>query len=155
MDATFWATVALFIFLGVCWYFGVFGTIGRALDAKGDEVRNELAEARRLREEAQSLRDDYQRRREEAEVEAREMVEAARREAQAIREEAEKKTADDVTRRTAMAESRIARAEADAVREVKSRAVDLAMAATSRLVAEKGAGDDFDATLEQVRGRLN
>ena len=155
MDATFWATIALFILLGGAWYLGIFGTIGRALDARGQAVRDELAEARRLREEARSLRDDYQRRREEAEIEAREMVEAARREAQAIREEAERKTADDVTRRTAMAEARIARAESEAVREVKARAVDLAMAATSRLVAERGAGDDFDGTLEQVRGRLN
>lgn len=155
MDATFWATVGLFIFLGGAWYLGIFGKIGEALDAKGQSVRDELAEARRLREEARELRDDYARRREEAEIEAREMVEAARREAQAIREEAERKTADDVTRRTAMAESRIARAEADAVREVKARAVDLALAATTSIVRDKGAGDDFDATLDQVRGRLN
>lgn len=155
MDATFWATVGLLIFLGGVWYLGIFGKIGEALDAKGQSVRDELAEARRLREEARSLRDDYARRREEAEVEAREMVEAARREAEAIREEAERKTADDVTRRTAMAEARIARAEADAVREVKARAVDLALAATTSIVRDKGAGDDFDATLDQVRGRLN
>lgn len=155
MDATFWATIALLILLGGVYYLGIFGRIGEALDAKGQSVRDELAEARRLREEARELRDDYARRREEAEIEAREMVEAARREAQAIREEAERKTADDVTRRTAMAESRIARAEADAVREVKARAVDLALAATTSIVRDKGAGDDFDATLDQVRTRLN
>ena len=155
MDATAWATIALFIFLGVCYYYGVHTMIAKALDARGEQVRGELAEARRLREEAQSLRDDYARRREEAEVEAREMVEAARREAEAIRDEATRKTAEDVERRTAMAEQRIQRAESEAVREVKARAVDLALAATAQLVRDKGTGNDFDATLDQVRSRLN
>ena len=155
MDATAWATIALLIFLGVCYYFGVHTMIANALDARGNQVRDELAEARRLREEAKSLRDDYARRREEAEVEAREMVEAARREADAIRDEATRKTAEDVERRTAMAEQRIQRAESEAVREVKSRAVDIALAATASLVRDKGADTDFDATLDQVRSRLN
>ena len=155
MDATAWATIALIIFLGVCYYFGVHTMIAKALDARGDAVRDELAEARRLRQEAQDLRDDYARRRAEAEVEARDMVEAARREAEAIRDEASRKTAEDVERRTAMAEQRIARAESEAVREVKARAVDIALAATASLARDKGTGNDFDATLDQVRSRLN
>ena len=155
MDSTFWALIGLILFLGVCWYFGVHTMIANALDARGQAVRDELAEARRLRKEAQSLRDDYARRREEAEVEARDMVDAARREAEAIRDEASQKTAEDVERRTALAEQRIQRAESEAVREVKARAVDLALAATASLVREKGTGNDFDATLDQVRSRLN
>ena len=46
MDATslaaVWATVALFIFLGIAAYLKVPGTIGKALDARADRIRNEL-----------------------------------------------------------------------------------------------------------------
>ena len=59
MDATFWATVALVIFLGVIVYFKVPGVIGKSLDARADKIRAELEEARRLREEAQQLLAEY------------------------------------------------------------------------------------------------
>ena len=156
MDATFWATVALVIFLGVALYFGVPGMISRSLDARADTIRNDLDEARRLREEAQTLLADYQKRREEAEVEAREIVEAARREADALALDAERKTNEDVARRTALAEQRIARAESEAIREVKSTAATIAVTAAGRILAEEGpAGDEFEASLDQVRSRLN
>ena len=81
---------------------------------------------------------------------------AARREAASLAAEAERKTADDVARRTALAEQRIARAEGEAVREVKAAAAEIAVAAASRLIREDGReGDDFDASLETVRTRLN
>ena len=74
MDATslaaVWATVALFIFLGIAAYLKVPGTIGKALDARADRIRNELEEARKLREEAQQVLAEYQRKRKEAEAEA-------------------------------------------------------------------------------------
>ena len=156
MDATFWATVALVLFLGVAFYFGVPGMIAKALDGRADKIRTDLDEARRLREEAQGLLADYQRRREEAETEAREIVEAARREASALAKDAERKTAEDVARRTSLAEARIARAETEAIQEVKSAAAEIAVAAATRLIGSEGTRpDEFDASLDQVRRRLN
>ena len=156
MDATFWATVALVIFLGVVIYFGVPGMIARSLDERGAKIRADLDEARKLKEEALALKADYERRRSEAEDEAKQIVEAARREAADLAKEAEKKTADDVARRTALAEARISRAEGEAVREVKAAATDIAVAAAARLIRKDGdAGDPFEASLEQVKARLN
>ena len=156
MDATFWATVALVIFLGLVIYLGVPGMIGKALDERATKIRTELDEARKLKEEALALKADYERRRTEAEDEAKQIVEAARREAADLAKEAEQKTADDVARRTALAEARIARAEGEAVREVKAAATDIAVAAAARLIRKDGdAGDPFEASLEQVKTRLN
>ena len=42
MDATFWAFVALIIFLGVLAYFKVPGMINGALDGRAERIRNEL-----------------------------------------------------------------------------------------------------------------
>ena len=92
MDATFWALIALFIFLGVVVYLKVPGMIAKALDERAAKIRDELDEARRLREEAQQLLAEFQKKRKEAEKEAADIVAAAKREADALLEEAHKKT---------------------------------------------------------------
>ncbi|TKT81099.1 F0F1 ATP synthase subunit B [Aquamicrobium sp. LC103] len=159
MDATFWATVGLVIFLALLVYLKVPGMVGRSLDARAERIRNELDEARRLREEAQQLLAEYQRRRKEAEQEAGDIVAAAKREADQLVEEAKQRTEDYVARRTQLAEQKIAQAERDAVNEVRASAVDIAVAAAGRLLADKvDAKADavlFKAALDDVKTRLN
>lgn len=158
-DATFWALVALIIFLAIVAYMKVPGTIAKALDARAEKIRNELEEARKLREEAQSLLAEYQRKRKEAEKEAAEIVDAAKREAEMISAEARQKTEDYVTRRTALAEQKIAQAESDALKEVRGSAVDLALAAAARILGDKVQGDTaselFNKSLSEVKARVN
>lgn len=61
MDATFWAFAGLLIFLALMVYIKVPGMITKALDGRAEKVRNELEEARRLREEAQAVLADFRR----------------------------------------------------------------------------------------------
>lgn len=159
MDATFWATIALVIFLGILFYMKVPGMITRSLDDRSDRIRSDLEEARRLREEAQELLAVYQRKRREAEEEAAGIVEQARREAELIASEAEQKTADIVARRTALAEQKIAQAEADAMAEVRASAVELAVAAAEKIIGGKVTGATADKlvrdSIAEVKARLN
>ena len=163
MDATslasVWATVALFIFIGLVVYLKVPGTIAKALAARADKIRNELEEARKLRDEAQQLLAEYQRKRKEAEAEASEIVASAKREADHLKAEAKQKAEDYVTRRTAMAEQKIAQAERDAVNEVRSTAVEIAVEAARSVLAgkvdAKTAGDLFKSSLGEVKARMN
>ena len=112
MDNTFWATVALIIFIGVVLYLKVPAMIGKALDERANSIRGELDEARRLREEAQQLLAEYQRKRKEAEKDAADIVAAAKREADMLLDEAHKKTEDyvDAPHRACRAEDRPGRA---------------------------------------------
>lgn len=159
MDATFWALVALIIFLAILAYLKVPAMVNEALDKRAERIKNELDEARRLREEAQQVLAEYQRKRKEAEQEAKELVAAAKREAKIIVSEAKAKTEDYVTRRTALAEQKIAQAEQDAVNEVRARAVDVAVAAAGEILASKVDGQVskalFDDSLKAVKAKLN
>ncbi|MBO6725943.1 MAG: F0F1 ATP synthase subunit B [Rhizobiaceae bacterium] len=159
MDASFWALVGLVLFLAIVFYAGAPAMIGKSLDGRAERISNELDEARRLRDEAQQLLAEYQRKRKEAEQEASDIVAAAKREAGLLLEEAQEKTQEYVTRRTAMAEQKIAQAERDAVNEVRSRAVDIAVAAAGDLLASKvdakARGELFKSALKDVRSRLN
>lgn len=158
-DATIWAIVALFIFFGILVYFKVPAFINKALDDRADRIANQLEEARRLREEAQEVLAEYTRKRAEAEKEAAEIVEAAKREAAQYAAEAKQKTDDYVARRTALAEQKIAQAETDAVNQVRSTAVDVAVSAAEQLLETKvtatKAGDLFKSSLSEIKSRMN
>jgi F-type H+-transporting ATPase subunit b len=159
MDATFWAFVALIIFLGIVFYMKVPGMISKSLDQRAEKIRGELDEARRLREEAQQLLSEYQRKRKEAEQEAGAIVAAAKREADQLVVEAQKKTEEYVARRTALAEQKIGQAERDAVNEVRAKAVDIAVEAARKLLGDtvdaKAGADLFKTSLQQVKAKLN
>ncbi|MBD0416076.1 F0F1 ATP synthase subunit B [Oryzicola mucosus] len=159
MDATFWATVALFLFLGIIFYLKVPGMISKALDERAAKISNELEEARRLREESQQLLAEFQRKRKEAEKEASEIVEAAKREAAMLAEDAHKKTEEYVARRAALAEQKIGQAERDAINEVRASAVDLGVEAARRILAARvdarADADMFQASVSEVKSKLN
>lgn len=159
LDATFYAFVGLILFFIVVAYFKVPGMLLRSLDSRADEIRGELAEAKRLREEAQHVLADYQRKRREAEEEAKGIVAAAEREAQSIKEEARRKTEEYVERRTAFSEQKIRQAEQEAVAAVRGAAVDVAIDA-ARIVLEKKATPTvqsklFSQSVDAVKSRLN
>jgi F-type H+-transporting ATPase subunit b len=159
MDNTFWATVALVIFIGVVFYFKVPGMISKALDERANRIRNELEEARRLREEAQQLLAEFQQKRKEAEKDAADIVASAKREADMLLEDAHRKTEEYVVRRTAIAEQKIAQAEQEAVNEVRASAVDIAVEAARKLLAEKvdakTGAELFKSSLQEVKSKLN
>ncbi|THV16618.1 F0F1 ATP synthase subunit B [Rhizobium rhizophilum] len=159
MDASFFALVALVLFFVLLAYLKVPGMMAKALDERADKIRDELAEAKRLREEAQHLLAEYQRKRKEAEAEAAAIVAAAEREAAALTAEAKQKTEEFVARRNALSEQKIKQAETEAVNAVRAAAVDLAIAAAEKVLAKKT--DDtvqqalFRASVGEVKSRLN
>ena len=155
----YWVLVAFLIFMAMLWRAGVPGMIGKALDGRSDSIRTELDEARRLREEAQTLLADYQRKQREAESEAKAIIDTAKREAEAMAADSRKQLAEQLERRTRMAEEKIARAEAQAISEVRATAVDSALAAAQRILAGKTGGaagaNLIDESIRDLKGRLN
>src|SRR5690348_5508322 len=111
-EPEFWVAVAFVLFIGVLVKAGAPRVIIGALDDRRGRIKAELDEARRVREEAQALLAEYQRKRQEADREADSIIEAARAEAERAAADAKTKAEEFVTRRTKMAETKIAQAEA-------------------------------------------
>jgi F-type H+-transporting ATPase subunit b len=138
--ATFYAFVALVIFLGVIVYLGVHKQIFAAIDKRGEKIAAELAEAVRIREEAQALLADYARKSQEAEAEAQAIIASAKAEALHLTEETSKSLQELISRRTKTAEAKIAQAESQAIAAVRSRAADVAIAAATTILKSKTTG---------------
>jgi F-type H+-transporting ATPase subunit b len=149
MDTTFWVAVAFLLFIALLVYFAVPRKIISALDKRAEGIQQELAEARRLREEAQSILADYQRKQRDAEQEANDIIAQAEREAQAYAQETRQQFEDMLSRRVQMADEKIARAESQAVSEVRSRAVDASVEAAEQIIADKLDEDKARALVEQ------
>ncbi|WP_371348686.1 ATP F0F1 synthase subunit B [Ancylobacter sp. IITR112] len=156
---TFWVAVAFVIFFILVARAGAFSGMAAKLDARGARIRNELEEARRLKEEAQKLVAEYRRRQREAEEEAEAIITTAKAEAERLAAEAKQKLEDLIQRRTQMAEQKIAQAEAQAMADVKAAAADAAVKASEFLLAAQLTGNTadrvLDAAVAEVKSKLN
>ena len=159
MEAEDWVAVAFVIMLAVFAYFGIHRTVLRALDHRRDRIKDELDDARKLKDEAAKLLADYRSRRDSAVREAEEIVASAKVEAERIAAEAKARMEEFVARRTKMAETKIAQAEAQALADVRSAAADAAVAAASKILGDTVKGTAADTLINQgineVRQKLN
>ena len=149
MDAEFIVALGFVIFVLVLGYFGVHTKLGSALDGRIDKIKNELAEASRLRAEAQALMQSFAAKTAEAEAQAASIVAQAKAEAEAMSKEAQTRIEEYVARRTKQAEEKIAMAEAQAAADVRAAAVDAAIKASEHVLKGSAAGPDGAAFVDQ------
>ena len=154
MDAEFWVAVAFVMFIGGAIYFGVHSKLGAALDDRGTRIREELAEAERLRKEAEAVLASFESKRVEAEKEAAEIVDQARLEAEQMAKEAEERMADFVRRRSAQAEAKIATAELQAMAHVRAAAADAATAAAEIVLKDQAHAGLADRLIQASIGDI-
>jgi F-type H+-transporting ATPase subunit b len=158
-DAEFWVAVAFVLFVAGMGYLGVHKMVAKSLDERADRIKAELDEARKLKEDAAQLLAEYQRKRQEAEAEAQGIIAGAKAEAERVAIEAKAKIEEFIARRTKMAETKIAQAEAQATADVRAAAADAAVAAAEKILTQetKGqlAGDLIAKGIEDVRKKLN
>jgi len=157
--AEFWVAVSFVVFLAILFYYKVPKLVAKALDDRAEAIRGELDEARRLRVDAQNLLADYQQKHRNVAGETDAIVEQARREAEAFAHETRAAFNGLLERRSKAAEEKISRAQAQALDEVRAKAVDVALAAAEKILRERVAGADGAALLEQsirdLKARLN
>ena len=140
-EAEFWVAIGFVVFLGLLGWVGVHRTIGKSLDDRAARIKAELDEARRLRNEAAALLAEYQRKRQDAEGEAQEIVSGAKAEAERLAVEAKARIEEFVARRTKMAETKIAQAEAQAAADVRAAAAEAAVAAAEKILRQETKGE--------------
>ena len=157
-DPTFWVLVSFVIFVALVWKPGS-KAVAQMLDDRAEKIRSDLEKAAKLREEAQALFAEYQKKQRDALKDAEAIVAAAKAEAEALSKQAAADLETSLKRREQLALQRIAQAEAQATADVRAAAVDLAMAATRKILTDKldaGRQDALvDAAIKELPGKLN
>lgn len=158
-NSNFVVLIAFILFIGVLIYFNVPTLVGGMLDKRAEGIKSELDEARALREEAQTLLASYERKHKEVQEQADRIVALAKSEAASAAEQAKKDLEVSIQRRLQAAEDQIASAEASAVRDVRNKAITVAIAAAKDVVAKSMSAADNTALIEdsirQVDAKLH
>lgn len=151
--------ISFVLFFAILWRYNVHAFLIKALDARAERIRAELDDAKRLREEAQTLLAGFERRQKEVEGLAAEIVTRAKQDSVLAAEEAKKELARSIDRRMRAANDQIAAAETAAMRDVKDRAVAVAVAAATDVIkaslTQDAANARIDAAISEVGARLN
>ena len=157
-EAETWVAVGFVLFIALLLYLGAPGMIARFLDERAVRIARELNEAKKLREEAQELLAQAKIKGAEAGAEAEAIVRQAQMDAEAFAAEARRRFAETVARRIAGAEQKIAQAEAQAVKDVRMAAAELAIGAATRILKEELKGPKGAQLIEQniteIKSRL-
>ena len=99
------------------------------------KLQNSLNEAANLREEAQQLLAEYQRKQRDAVKETEDLLQNAKSEVDRITDDAYQKLNASLKRREELAIEKITQMEAEAIRSVRVRSVEISIAATRKLIA--------------------
>ncbi|HSB60060.1 MAG TPA: ATP F0F1 synthase subunit B [Methyloceanibacter sp.] len=148
-EPEFWVAISFFIFLGGLIYLGVHKKLAAVLDARAAAIAKEIEEARHLREEAAKVLADYKRKQGDAVKETEAIISLAKKEAEELAAETRASMTEHFERRMKLAEDKIARAEAEALREVRVAAADAAVAAAQAVIAAKLTPETADKLVTQ------
>jgi F-type H+-transporting ATPase subunit b len=132
----FWSATALLVLLVIVYRYGRMPILGW-LDGEIAKIRTELDQAQKLRAEAANTLAEYQKKQVAAEAEATAILAQAKRDAEQLKLNAEAELKASLARREQQAIDRIAQAEAEALRDVRHAAIDLAMQAAEQVLRQK------------------
>ena len=154
----FWITLAILTVFYIAWGPAKAAVLG-GLDARALRIAKDLDEAAALRAQAEKLLAEYQAKHREAMAQADSIVASAKEDAARLAAKAASDLAASLKRREEMALQRIAQAEAQATADVRTAAVDLAIAATAKLLEnhlDAGRQDALaDKAIQALPARLN
>jgi F-type H+-transporting ATPase subunit b len=155
----FFVLLGFIVFIGILIYVGAHRTLLKALDARGEAIQAELAEAAKLRDEATALLASFEKKSAEAEANAAAIIAEARAQAEQLAEDAAERMNEFIARRTKQAEAKIAFAEAQAAADVRAAAADRAAKAAETVLRDQmqaGGGADLVAReIADLKSRLN
>ncbi len=153
-DPETWIALSFVVFIGAAGR-PIVKAMNKGLDDRGQRIKANLDEARRLREEAESLLADYQSKQKAAVGEAAQILAHAREEAETLKKEAAANLEGVLKRRERMALEKIAQAEAAALAEVRGRTVDLAIAAATHILRKQMASPEAGRLVDQAIAELD
>lgn len=157
-DPGIWLLASFVIFVGLIVKFGKAALLGM-LDARINAIREEIKTAENLRIEAQEMLAQYQRKHKDSMKDAEQILETAKEQASEIKKQADVELKETIKRREKQLTERLDRMKQTAKDEIREYAANLAIEATSEIIADKldkKANDKLvDAAIKNVGANIH
>ena len=154
-NTNFVVLIAFILFIGILIYAGVPKKITGMLDARAAQIKSDLDEARALREEAKTILASYERKQKEVAEQTVRIISTAKEEAMLAAERAKADLKLAIARRLAGAEEQIASAEAAAVKQVRERAIAVAIGAAGEVLAKQATAASAKASIDDAIAQVD
>jgi len=152
-DPAFWVAVAFLLFFALAGKV-LWKKIVEILDKRAAAIAKALSDAEQLRAEALKAKADADRTLAQAAAEGGAIIQQAREEAARMRTKAAENLETAVALREQQALDRIAQSEAQATKQVRDTAVDVALAATRALLREQVGSGRTQALVDEAIAEL-
>ena len=147
-STVFWSIIVFIILIVVLWRF-VFKPVNKMIVKRQEEIQESVSIADKQKEEAQKYLEVQKQALDDAKKEARQILEDGKNAARKIKEEIEDKAH---SKSKAMLDSATAEIKAErdrSVAEVKNKMVDIAMAATEKIIAKSLSEEEHKRLIEE------
>ena len=134
LDATFWVTISFFIFLGILIYFKIPQKIKGSLEQNILNIKNEIAEAEKLKEDAKNILAEHERKISNSKNEVKEMINQANEEAEKNVIKTNEVFHNFMENRKKNAEERIRQLKNQAEKDIKNASVKIAIESVEKLI---------------------
>ena len=134
LDATFWVTISFLIFIGILFYFKVPQKIKETLEQNILNIKNQIAEAEKLKEDAKNILSEHEKKISNSKKEVKEMINKANEEAEKNIIRVNKEFHDLMENRKKSAEERIRQIKNQATKDIKNASVKIAIESVEKLI---------------------
>ncbi len=135
-DTSAWLTLSFIIFAVILYKAGK-DAILKALDKRIEKIRTDISSAENLRVESQELLAQYERKHRDAVKEAEDIIKNAEKHAAEIKKNADIELKETMARREKQLQERLERMKTSAIAEIQQYATDIAIKATTEIIATK------------------
>ena len=150
-----WVFIAFIIFISITIYLKVPNMVTKLLDEQINKIRNDLDDARKLKEDANSLLAEYERKIESANKEAENIINQAKKNSKIYEENSNKKIEEIISRSEKQSIEKIQQAQKSAINKINEEIINKSVEAAEKIISrnmnDQNNNKLFESSVNQIK----
>ena len=150
-----WVFIAFIIFISIAIYLKVPNMVTKLLDEQISKIKNDLDDARKLKEDANSLLAEYERKIDSANKEAENIINQAKNNEKLYEENSNKKVEEFISRSEKQSIEKIQQAQKSAIKKINEEIVNKSIEVAEKIIAnnmnDQNNNKLFESSINQIK----
>ena len=150
-----WVFIAFIIFISISIYLKVPNMVTKLLDEQINKIKNDLDDARKLKEDANSLLAEYERKIESANKEAENIINQAKKNSKVYEENSNKNIEEFISRSEKQSIEKIQQAQKSAINKINEEIINKSVEAAEKIISrnmnDQNNNKLFESSVNQIK----